>query len=205
MEYSTLESWQEIGETGIICTLGSLYDRIHHLVDPRSAHGKRYSLVTLVVIIFLAKMVGKDTQLEIADWAKNHAEELAELLHLKRSWMPHHNTIRRVFQYISSMDEFDRLAQEYGQQEQTRQGQVWSMDGKTLRGTATVGVAPQVHVLSIYDGSDQQVVVQEAVDRKENEIPAAARVLEQVDVSGKIITADALHTQRAISAAIVTA
>ncbi len=41
--------------------LGSLYDRIHYLVDPRHAHGKRYSLVTLLVIIFLAKLVGKDT------------------------------------------------------------------------------------------------------------------------------------------------
>jgi predicted transposase YbfD/YdcC len=205
MEYSTLERWQGIGETGIIYTLGSLYDRIHYLVDPRHAHGKRYSLVTLVVIIFLAKLVGKDTPLEIADWAKNHAEELAQLLHLKRTWMPHHNTIRRVFQCILSVDEFDRLAQEYSQQEQSGQGQVLSLDGKTLRGTATAGVAPQTHVLSLYDGCDQQVLVQEAVDRKENEIPAAARVLEQVTVAGKIITADALHTQRAISAAIVEA
>ncbi len=119
--------------------------------------------------------------------------------------MPHHNTIRRVFQCILSVDEFDRLAQEHSQQEQSGQGQVLSLDGKTLRGTATAGVAPQTHVLSLYDGCDQQVLVQEAVDRKENEIPAAARVLEQVTVAGKIITADALHTQRAISAAIVEA
>lgn len=205
MEYSTLERWQGMGETGIVYTFGSLYDRIQYLIDPRSAHGKRYSLVTLMVIIFLAKLVGKDSPLEIADWAKNHAEELAQLLRLKRSWMPHHNTIRRVFQCILSEAEFDRLAQEHSQQEQTGQGRILSLDGKTLRGTATAGVAPQAHVLSLYDGCDQQVLVQTAVDRKENEIPAAARVLEQIDISGKIITADALHTQRAISAAIVEA
>lgn len=205
MEYSTLEPWQGIGETGIIYTLGSLYDRFQHLVDPRKAHGKRYSLVTLLVIIFLAKMCGKDTPVEIADWAKNHAEELAELLQLKRTWMPHHNTIRRVFQWILSVDEFDRLAQEYSQQEQTGQGRVWSLDGKTLRGTATAGVASQEHVVSLYDASEQHVVAQAAVDRKENEIPAAARVLEQVNVAGKIITADALHTQRTLSARIVAA
>jgi predicted transposase YbfD/YdcC len=142
---------------------------------------------------------------EIADWAKNHAEELAELLQLKRAWMPHHNTIRRVFQYVLSADEFDRLAQQYSRQEQTGQGRVWALDGKTLRGTATAGVAPQEHVLSLYDGDDQQVLAQATVDHKENEIPAASRVLEQVELTGKVITADALHTQRAISAAIVAA
>jgi len=104
MEYSTLERWQGIGETGIIYDRGSLYDRFQSIVDPRKAHGKRYSLVTLLVVIFLAKMCGKDTPVEIADWAKNHAAELAELLQLKRSWMPHHNTIRRVFQCILSAD-----------------------------------------------------------------------------------------------------
>ena len=59
MEYSTLEPWQEISETGIVYTLGSLYDRFQQISDPRKAKGKQYSLVTLLVLIFLAKLVGK--------------------------------------------------------------------------------------------------------------------------------------------------
>jgi hypothetical protein len=47
MEYSTLEPWQEISETGVVYDLGSLYDRFRQIKDPRKAHGKRYSLVTL--------------------------------------------------------------------------------------------------------------------------------------------------------------
>jgi len=101
MEYSTLEPWQEIGETGIIHDKGSLYGRFHHISDPREAKGKQYSLVTLLVVIFLAKLAGKDKPDEIADWAKNHAGELAELLELKRQQMPSHSTIRRVFHTIS--------------------------------------------------------------------------------------------------------
>jgi len=203
MEYSTLERWQGIGETGIIYDLGSLYDRFQHIPDPRKAHGKRYSLVTLLVVIFLAKLCGKDKPLEIADWAKNHAEELAKLLQLSRTWMPHHNTIRRVFQSTLDESKFERMAQEYSQQEQTGKGKVLAMDGKTLRGTGTAGVERQEHVLSIYDVCDQQVVAQASVDSKENEIPAAARVLEQVSLVGKIVTGDAIHTQRAISGWIV--
>jgi len=203
MEYSTLERWQDISETGVVYELGSLYARFQHLSDPRHAHGKRYSLTTLLTIIFLAKLCGKDRPGEIADWAKNHAEELAQLLKLKRSWMPHHNTIRRVFQDILDEAEFDRLAQEYSQQEQTGEGEVLAMDGKALRGTRIAGREGSDYVLSVYNVSQQQVVAQAAVESKENEIVAAPRALEEVSLAGKVVTADALHTQRAISEQIV--
>jgi predicted transposase YbfD/YdcC len=57
--------------------------------------------------------------------------------------------------------------------------------------------------LSIYDVQDQLVVAQAAVETKENEIVVAPRALEQVSVAGKVVTGDALHTQRGISATIV--
>jgi predicted transposase YbfD/YdcC len=159
--------------------------------------------VTLLVIIFLAKLAGKDKPDEIADWAKNHAAELSGLLELKRQQMPSHSTIRRVFHTTLQEAEFDRMAQEYNQQEQTGSGKVLSMDGKALRGTRVAGQECSDQVLSLYAVDDQLVLAQAAVDTKENEIVAALRVLEQVEVAGKIITGDALHTQRAISAMIV--
>jgi len=203
MDSSILKPWQEISEGGVVHDRGSLYARFEKVGDPRHAHGKRYRLTTLLVIIFLAKLCGKDRPGEIADWAKNHAEELAGLLKLRRSWMPHHNTIRRVFQDIVEEAEFDRLAQEYSQQEQMGEGDVLSMDGKALRGTRIAGQEGSDYVLSIYNVAEQQVVAQAAIDSKENEIVAAPRVLEQVGLAGKIVTGDALHTQRAISEQIV--
>ena len=203
MEYSTLEPWQEIGETGLIHDRGSLYGRFHHICDPRQPKGKQYSLVTLLVVIFVGKLVGKDKPDEIADWAKNHAEELAEMLGLRHLRMPSHSTIRRVFHTILEESEFDRMAQAYNQQEHTGKGKVLSMDGKALRGTRVAGQERSDQVLSLYDGQDQLVLAQAAVDTKENEIVAAPRVLEQVSITGKVITGDALHTQRAISAKIV--
>jgi hypothetical protein len=203
MEYSTLEPGQEIGETGIVHDKGSLYGRFHHLSDTRGAKGKQYSLVTLLVVIFLGKLTGKDKPHEIADWAKNHTDELVELLELKRLQMPSHSTIRRVFHSIMEEAEFDRLAQEYNQQAQTGTGKVLSIDGKALRGTRIADQESSDQVLSLYDVEDQLVVAQAAVDTKENEIVAAPRVLEQVAIAGKVVTGDALHTQRAISEMIV--
>jgi len=113
MEYSTLKRWQEIGETGIVYERGSLYGRFHQIHDPRHAKGKQYSLVTLLVVIFLGKLVGKDKPEEIADWANNHKDELAEKLELKHKRMPSHSTIRRVYQSTLEEAEFNRMAQEY--------------------------------------------------------------------------------------------
>jgi predicted transposase YbfD/YdcC len=204
MEYSTLQPWQEVGETGIVYDKGSLYGRLIGIGDPRGFKGRRYSLEMLLVIIFLAKLVGKDKPDEIADWAKNHAEELAQLLGLKRVWMPSHSTIRRVFHRILDECEFDRMAQEYQQQEQDGGGEVLALDGKVLHGTQIAGVEDSDNVLSIYAVEEQAVLAQQAVDSKENEIVAAPQVLKRVTLAGKIVTADALHTQRAISHQIVS-
>ena len=201
MEYSTLEDWQGISENGIIYTMGSLYDHFQEISDPRKAKGKRYSLVNLLVLIFLAKICGQDTPVEIADWAKNHADELMKILKLKRNWMPHHNTYRRVFQDVISEAEFKAMMESYHQQEES--GEVLGMDGKALRGTRVPGQERSDYVLSIYDGQNQRVLAQETVEEKENEIVAAPKVLERVNLVGKIITADAMHTQRAVSAYIV--
>jgi len=77
------------------------------------------------------------------------------------------------------------------------------MDSKTLRGTRIVDQESSDHILSVYAVQDQYVLAQEAVDSKENEIVAAPRVLERVPLAGKIVTGDALHTQRSVSEQIV--
>lgn len=202
MEYSTLRPWQEINENGVIYDASSLYAYFQRISDPRKARGKRYHLTTLLALIFLGKLSGQDTPVEIADWASNHAEALARHLKLKRTRMPHHNTIRRVFQNILDEAEFDRLMRDY-QRQAVKGGEQLAMDGKTLRGTRLAAEELADQVLSVYDVDEQCVMAQIAVDRKENEIVAAPRALEQVAIAGKIITGDAMHAQRALSAQIV--
>jgi len=203
MEYSTQAAGQEISPAGVIYALGSLYDRFQQLRDSRKAKGKRYSLLTLVVLIFLAKLSGQDKPVEIADWAKNHAQALVTLLHLRHAWMPHHNTIRRVFQAILSEAEFEQLLKEYHQQQPETVGDTLAIDGKALKGTRPADQGRSEYVLSVYDGQTQRVLVQEAVDTKENEIVAAPKALAQVPLAGKVVTGDAIHAQRGLSAYIV--
>ncbi|GCF11519.1 ISAs1 family transposase [Dictyobacter arantiisoli] len=73
-----------------------------------------------------------------------------------------------------------------------------AMDGKVLRGT--LGHAqeeqPSVYLLSLYECESGIVIAQEAVKSKENEITAAGAFLHPLLVKGRIISTDAIHTQK---------
>ncbi len=82
---------------------------------------------------------------------------------------------------------------------------VFSMDGKTLKGTIPQGETRGTHLLSLYVPGQGLVLVQAKVDRKENEIVVAPTILKQVSLEGVIVIADAMHTQRETSKQIMAA
>jgi predicted transposase YbfD/YdcC len=73
-----------------------------------------------------------------------------------------------------------------------------AMDGKTVRGTLghqSEG-QPPVHLLSLYECQSGIVLTHRAVPCKENEISAAAALIHPALVKGRIISTDAIHTQK---------
>ncbi|MFV2099246.1 ISAs1 family transposase [Micromonospora sp. LOL_014] len=71
---------------------------------------------------------------------------------------------------------------------------VYSVDGKTLRGSGPAGA--QVHLLAVLDQHTGAVLGQVDVDGKTNELTRLRPLLEALDLTGVLVTADALHTQR---------
>ncbi len=80
-----------------------------------------------------------------------------------------------------------------------------AMDGKSMRGTIEAGARRGVHLLAVYAVGAGVVLNEVNVLSKENEISAAPRVLAGVEVNGKVVTGDAMFTQRDLSAQIVEA
>jgi predicted transposase YbfD/YdcC len=79
------------------------------------------------------------------------------------------------------------------------------MDGKTLRGTIEPGQTRGVHLLAVYGVESGVVLKQVNVLSKENEISAAPKVLAGLELTGKVVTGDAMFTQRDLSSQIVEA
>jgi hypothetical protein len=77
------------------------------------------------------------------------------------------------------------------------------MDGKTMRGTIPTGSKRGVHLLAAFVPGQGVVLFQVEVDGKENEISAAPRLLQTLNLRGAVVTGDAMHTQREISVQIL--
>jgi predicted transposase YbfD/YdcC len=203
MEYSTGCIEQEISSNGIEYEKGSVYDRLSKLTDLRKARGKRYSLEMLLMIILMAKLCGENTPMEIAEWAEHRKEQLKEMLQVESPHMPHHNTYRRILAEKMYAEEIERLVGEYNQRGD--HGQVYAMDGKAMLGKRRDGETGTEYLLSVDDVEHAKVMSQVEVGRKENEITKAAQVLKQVEIAQKVVTGDAMHTQRGVSRQIIQA
>src|SRR4029077_20690613 len=79
------------------------------------------------------------------------------------------------------------------------------IDGKTARrsGRRKSGLAP-LHLVSAWAGASHVSLGQVAVDDKSNEITAIPRLLELLDLSGALVTIDAMGCQKEIAAKIVS-
>jgi hypothetical protein len=77
-----------------------------------------------------------------------------------------------------------------------------ALDGKTVRGAASREQAAP-HLLAFCTHRSQETLLQVRVSEKTNEIPVAQAVLPFLALPGRVYTADALHTQRAFTQAVV--
>jgi predicted transposase YbfD/YdcC len=198
VEYSTVEPWQRVDENGLVFDQDSLMAFFYDLLDPRHARGKRYSLVTLLTLVFLAKLSGMDSPSAIADWCEAHREELVERLNLRYPGMPGHSTIRRLFDTTIDEEAFEQRMRAYNAQQRGEAGgSGWlSLDGKKERGTIPPGENQGEATMAVYDPEREEVIAQAAIDPSEGEIPTAPKLLSQVALRDKVVLADALHTQR---------
>ncbi len=192
--------------TGIVINVGSLFTRFQQIKDSRKPRGKRYSLATILVCMFLAKLCGEDKPSGIADWVKQREQWITDLLKLKRNKLPNHNTYRRILARVISAEEFEELARNYFKHSGEADSQVVaSMDGKVMRGTIDPNVNHGLYLLAVYLPGEKITLAQIAIEAKENEITAAPKLLEWVDLRNKVVIGDAMHTQRQVSIQIGTA
>ena len=177
-----------------------------HLTDWRKDRGKVYSLVSLLLVVLAALMCGKQKVKAMARWC-------AELSFLDRGRLglpfgrsPAATTLGTLLRKIdpealeAAMQ--DWLAVVNAQLMGAGLALRIAIDGKTLRGAAKRGGNP-VHLLAAICHQLRIVLGQVAVDSKTNEITAILPLLRTLVLEGRLITMDALLTQRAVAQEIV--
>lgn len=165
--------------------------------DPRKPRGVRHRLPVVLASAVCAVMAGARSYVAIAEWAAD--ADRATLVELGvGEVVACESTFRRTLQRLDA----DALDDAVGVWAQERSGagtgvRRWvAVDGKTLRGSAADG-KPGRHLLAALDHASGVVLGQVDVESKTNEIPMFSTLLDRIDLTGAIVTADAMHAQRA--------
>jgi len=201
MDYITIDVGNDEGR---LLNIGELHDVLEQIPDNRDGKGLRYTIGILLIVFILAKLCGENTPYGIAEWVKMRAAELQKLFGYHRLVQPSNKTLQRLTDTTLEDKALQKtigyyLHQKYGGQ----QSILVTIDGKTLRGTIPKGKTRGVHLLAAYLPEEGVVLLQIEVQHKENEIVAAPVLLQELDLKGRVVSGDAMFTQRDISVAVL--
>ena len=173
------------------------------LDDPRVERTKLDPLMNILVIALCGVISGADSWVDIELFGESKRPWSAKFLDLANG-IPSHDTFGRVFARLDSQ-QFQRCFINWVQAIcDVLQGQVVAVDGKTLRRShdQTIG-KDAIHMVSAWATENELVLGQVKVDDKSNEITAIPALLELLELSGCIVTIDAIGCQKEIAQQII--
>jgi len=173
------------------------------LNDPRGRQGCEHAFLSIVLIAILATIGGAIGWEDIELYAESHQAWLETFLDLSNG-IPKADTYRRVFERINP-DELQQCFIGWVKQIVEATGaQVIPIDGKTLKGSYDRNKKQSsLHMVSAWASENKLMLGQVKVDSKSNEIKAIPALLNLLDITGCIITIDAMGTQTAIAEQII--
>ena len=180
----------------------TLWKLLGEVPDRREAQGRRYPLRGLLAVAIAATLAGRTSLAGIARWGAKLKKGALRAFGLDRDRTPCHASWHYLFRRLDT-DAVERIlavwVRSLGGDEEP--GHV-AIDGKTLRGSRS-GEYPGVHLLAAYCERAQGVLGELRVGARENEIPAALRLLKKMPLKGAVVTGDAIFAQKAICRRIV--
>lgn len=182
----------------------SLLDHFTALDDPRQQWRVVYPLPEILLLVLSATLSGMEDFVEIQLWGEERLGFLRRFLPYERG-IPSHDTLGDV---INALDPelFKRCFLEWVAGLRDGEPEVIAIDGKTSRRShdRRKGREP-LHLVSAWASRQRLVLGQEAVAEKANEIVAIPLLLKHLELTGALVTIDAIGTQVEIARTITEA
>jgi predicted transposase YbfD/YdcC len=172
------------------------------LEDPRR-YNRRHLLHDIVVIAICAAICGADDWVAVEEFGRAKRSWFEKFLELPHG-IPSHDTFGDVFGLLDP-EQFRRCFIQWVQAvNEITGGQVIPVDGKKLRRShdKTLG-KNAIHMVSAWAAENHVVLGQIKVDDKSNEITVIPQLLDLLEISGCIVTIDAMGCQKKIARKIV--
>ena len=180
--------------------ISELKEKIKTISEPRRvSHGNIRHRLDDIIIIGLCTIIclGEDYN-DMEAFGNEREEWLRTFLELPNG-IPDSDTFRRVFERLNPK-ELSACLNDWLDIEREKRGIV-AVDGKTIRGSGN-SEHKAYHVVSAFVAENQITLGEIVVEEKSNEIKAVPELLDIIDVSGDIVTADAMSCQKEIAAKI---
>jgi|tagenome__1003787_1003787.scaffolds.fasta_scaffold20622902_1 predicted transposase YbfD/YdcC len=173
------------------------------LSDPRGRPNREHKLIDILVITICAAISGADDWVAVEQFGCAKQAWFETFLELP-SGIPAHDTFWRVFRHLDAEEFQECFLRWIASVQELTAGEVIAVDGKQLRRShdATAGKAA-IHMVSAWATGNGLVLGQRKVDDKSNEITAIPELLQKLEISGCIVTIDAMGCQTKIAETIV--
>ncbi len=177
----------------------SLLDHFSTLEDPRQAWKVLYPLPEVLLVILCGVMAGADDFAEIERWGKRKLDFLRRLQPFENG-IPSHDTLNDVMNALPT-ELFATCFSAWVARLREGDPDIVAIDGKSSRRARKSGGRP-LHMVSAWASRQRLVLGSQAVDGKGNEITAIPLLLERLELTGALVTIDAVGCQRDIARAI---
>jgi predicted transposase YbfD/YdcC len=172
------------------------------LTDPRVDRSKDHLMEDIIFITIAAVICGAETWNDIEHYGKSKESWLKQYLRLPNG-IPSHDTFNRFFSALDP-EEFEQAFLSWIKDiSDLTDGDVISIDGKTICGSRDGDSKRAVHIISAWSRANQLSLGQVKVDEKSNEITAIPQLLNVLALKGCLVTIDAMGCQREIAAQII--
>ena len=185
-----------------------LLDMLAEVSDPRKKKGLRHPLKAMLGVLVVGLLCGHKGYTCIATWLRRQPT-LAKALGFKHRKTPAGSTFHNLLKALD-VEKLEQTLTKWVMATYQRcpffenRLTAVAIDGKSLHGTDTQE-SRRLHLLAAVSHELGIPLAQCAVGEKTNEIPVASQLLKHFDVARKVITTDALLTQRGFCKDILAA
>jgi predicted transposase YbfD/YdcC len=181
----------------------SIEENFGSLTDPRIDRTKLHKLIDILVIAICAAICSCDSWEDVEEFGKAKQDWFESFLELPNG-IPPHDTFNRVFARLDPVELRACFLNWIKAASELIGGQVIAIDGKVLRRSHDRGIGKgAIDMVSAWACANRLVLGQVKVNEKSNEITAIPQLLKALEISGCIITIDAMGCQTEITKTIV--
>lgn len=183
-------------------SVAAIFEHFDSLTDPRLDRNKHHLLHEMVVVALCAAICGAEGWVDVERFGNTKLNWLRRFLKLDNG-IASHDTFGRVFSRLDTREFLDCLQAWVRHFQSSLREQGVAIDGKTMRRSFDRATGQSaLHVVSAWATDLRVCLGQVTVDDKSNEITAVPRLLELLELSGAVVTLDAMHCQKKTAIAI---